>query len=362
MDERYYWLGFSLISGIGIKRIEKLTAQFGTLRNAWNASEKMLREAKLSEALIESLLVQRKKIDLQAEFDKLVKHNIQLVTFLEANYPKRLKTIHDPPPVLYVRGELLPQDEKALAVVGTRKCTRYGRDVSFQLSQELAQNGVTIISGLAQGIDASAHQGALHGHGRTIAILGCGADMIYPREHAELAKKIINNGALISEFPLGTQPISKNFPRRNRLISGLSLGVLVVEAPEKSGALITASTAIEQGRDVFVIPGNITNQNAFGTNKLLQDGAKLITSAKDILDELNMEYTIQQTRVRAETVAPSTDIEAKILNCIGTEPTHIDDIIRESGLSSAEVMGLLTILELKGLAQSAGYMQYSLVT
>lgn len=361
MDERFYWLGFSLISGIGIKRIEKLRAQFGTLGNAWNATEKMLRDAKLGETLINLLLAQRKKIDLQAELDKLTKHHVQLITFLDENYPPRLKTIDDPPPVLYVRGELSPQDDKALAIVGTRKCTRYGRDVSFQLAQELAQNGVTIISGLAQGIDASAHQGALRGHGRTLAVLGCGVDIIYPRQHAELAKQIMNNGALISEFPLTTQPLGKNFPRRNRVMSGLALGVLVVEAPEKSGALITAHIAIEQGREVFVIPGNITNHNASGTNKLIQDGAKLIISAKDILDELNMEYAIQQTRIQTEVVAPSTDEENRILSYIGTEPTHIDDIIRESGLSSAEVMGLLTILELKGLAQSTGYMQYSLV-
>jgi DNA processing protein len=362
MDERYYWLGFNRISGIGIKRIEKLRAQFGTLGNAWNAPENLLKEAKLGDSIIQSLLIQRKKIDLQVEFDKLTKHHIQLITFLDEAYPSQLKTIDDPPPVLYVRGELSPQDEKALAIVGTRKCTHYGRDVSFQLSQELAQNGVTIISGLAQGIDASAHKGALKGGGRTIAVLGCGADTIYPQEHAELAKQIIGKGALISEFPLGTPPISKNFPRRNRLISGLALGVLVVEAPEKSGALITAHTAAEQGREVFVIPGNITNHNASGTNKLLQDGAKLITSTKDILNELDMEYSVQKTRVRAKTIALSSDIEAKILSYISTEPIHIDEIIRASGLSSAEVMGLLTILELKGLAQSTGYMQYSLVT
>jgi len=362
MDERLYWLGFSLISSIGMKRIEKLTKQFGSLGNVWNADEKLLRDAKLGDKLIEKLLIQRQKLDLQTEYDKLSKYQAHMLIFTDEDYPATLRTISDPPPVLYIRGKLLPQDEKALAVVGTRKCTRYGKDVSAHLSEQLAQSGITIISGLAQGIDASAHEGALKGNGRTLAILGCGVDRIYPTQNTELAQKIIQRGALISEFPIGTPPLADNFPRRNRIISGLSLGVLVIEAPEKSGALITASVAAEQGREVFVIPGNITNNMAGGTNKLLQDGAKLVVSAKDVLDELRFEYALVQTRTKTETIHPSTDEESFILKFIRQEPTHIDDIIRQSGLNSAEVMGLLTILELKGLAQSAGYMQYSLVT
>ncbi|MDZ4672425.1 MAG: DNA-processing protein DprA [Phototrophicales bacterium] len=362
MNERYYWLGFNLISSMGVKRIEHLIAQFGTLQHVWNADEKSLKSAKLADKFIEKLLSQRKMLNLQAEYDKLNKLNIQFVIFSDDDYPTRLRNIPDPPPALYIRGDLLPKDSKALAVVGTRKCTRYGRDVSAELSEQLAKNGVTIISGLAEGIDASAHQGALKGGGRTLAICGCGLDRVYPAQHTALAKKIAENGALISEFSLGTPPIGENFPRRNRIISGLSLGVLVIEAPEKSGALITASVAAEQGREVFVIPGNITNNVASGTNKLLQDGAKLVTSAKDILDELNLEHTILQTRIKTESFVPSSDEEALILKFISTDPTHIDDIIRQTGLNSSEVMGLLTILELKGLAQSAGYMQYSLVT
>jgi DNA processing protein len=362
MDERHYWLGFNLLSAMGMKRIEKLLTQFGSLQNAWHADEKSLKEAKLGDKIIEKLLVQRKNLNLNAEYDKLAKWDIHLVLFSDEDYPARLRTINDPPPMLYIRGKLLPQDGKALAVVGTRKCTRYGRDMSAQLSEELAKNGVTIISGLAEGIDTSAHEGALKGGGRTLAILGCGADQIYPAKNSLLAKHVIENGALVSEFSVGTPPMGENFPRRNRIISGLSLGVLVIEAPEKSGALITAGVAAEQGRDIFVIPGNITNNMASGTNKLLQDGAKLVTSAKDILDELNLEYANLQTRVRTQTVVPSSDEEALVLRFISTDPTHIDDIIRQTGLNSSEVMGLLTILELKGLAQSAGYMQYSLVT
>jgi DNA processing protein len=347
---------------MGVKRIEHLIAQFGTLQHVWHADEKSLKSAKLADKFIEKLVLQRKTLNLQAEYDKLNKLNIQFVIFSDDEYPTRLRNIPDPPPALYIRGNLLPQDSKALAVVGTRKCTRYGRDVSAELSEQLTKNGVTIISGLAEGIDASAHQGALKGGGRTIAICGCGLDRVYPAQHTALAQKIAENGALISEFSLGTPPIGENFPRRNRIISGLSLGVLVIEAPEKSGALITASVAAEQGREIFVIPGNITNNVASGTNKLLQDGAKLVTSAKDILDELNLEHTILQTRIKTESFVPSSDEEALILKFISTDPTHIDDIIRQTGLNSSEVMGLLTILELKGLAQSAGYMQYSLVT
>lgn len=362
MDEQYYWLGFNIISSMGMKRIEELITQFGSLGNVWNADEKHLKTAKLPEKFIQKLLTQRQKLDLYAEYQKLAKYNARMIIFTDDEYPAKLRTITDPPPVLYIRGNLRPQDEKALAVVGTRKCTRYGKDVSAHLSEQLVKNGVTIISGLAQGIDASAHEGALKGGGRTIAIMGCGIDRIYPAQHSELAKQVSEHGALISEFALGTPPLAENFPRRNRIISGLSLGVLVIEAPEKSGALITAGMAAEQGREVFVIPGNITNNMALGTNKLLQDGAKLVTSAQDILNELNFEYTIIQTRTQATAIQPSTDEETLILKCIGTDPTHIDNIIRQSGLNSAEVMGLLTILELKGLAQSAGYMQYSLVT
>ncbi|MCU0480844.1 MAG: DNA-processing protein DprA [Anaerolineae bacterium] len=362
MDERYYWLGFNIISSMGINRIEALITQFGSLANVWNADKKHLHNAKLPQKFIEKLLASREKLDLQAEYQKLAKYNARMMIFTDNDYPAKLRTINDPPPVLYIRGNLLPQDEKAVAVVGTRKCTRYGKEISASLSEQLAKNGVTIISGLAQGIDASAHEGALKGGGRTIAIMGCGIDRIYPAEHAGLAKRVMEHGALISEFALGTAPLANNFPRRNRIISGLSLGVLIVEAPEKSGALITASVAAEQGRDVFVIPSNITNNMASGTNKLLQDGAKLVISVEDILDELNVEYTVMQTRAKVEAIQPSTNEEAKILQCLGTEPAHIDDIIRQSGLNSAEVMGFLTILELKGLAQSTGYMQYSLVT
>jgi DNA processing protein len=262
---------------------------------------------------------------------------------------------------LYVRGALSPADDLALAMVGTRKATSYGRDATYDLAKQLARQGITIVSGLAHGIDAAAHKGALDGGGRTIAVFGCGIDVLYPRENRDLALKICDNGALISEFPIGTAPAAGNFPRRNRIISGLSLGILVVEAPEGSGALISADLAAEQGREVFAVPGNIYSPMSRGTNRLIQEGAKLVMHVGDVLDELNIAYTNVQTRLSAEQIAPGNEVEASILKHLSADPLHIDEIVRLSQLPIATVSSTLTILELKGLARMVGHMQYSLI-
>ncbi|MBC7869976.1 MAG: DNA-protecting protein DprA [Chitinophagaceae bacterium] len=360
LDDQSYWLGFSLIPGIGLKRLLRLLNYFGDLRSAWVAQEVDLHRAGLEESIIVVLRQTRAQINLDAEMAKIEKAGAWLLTFNDNDYPTTLKAIDDAPAVLYIRGVLTPTDDLALSVVGTRKATQYGRDVAHDLSKRLAQQGITIISGLAQGIDSAAHLGALAGGGRTIAILGCGVDVIYPRENRELAQKIIADGALVSEFPIGTQPISSNFPRRNRIVSGMALGVLVIEAPEGSGALITAELAAEQGREVFAVPGNILNPMSRGTNRLIQDGAKLVMQAEDILNELSVAYTNTQTREKTEQIIPANATEAAILNVLNADPIHIDDIARLCSLSIPELSSTLTILELKGLAQMVGHMQYSL--
>jgi DNA processing protein len=254
----------------------------------------------------------------------------------------------------------MPEDELALGMVGTRKATTYGRDAAYHLAKQLAGQHVTVISGMAQGIDSAGHKGALDGGGRTIAVLGSGIDVIYPSENRKLAQQIMNCGALISEFPIGAHPEGRNFPRRNRIISGMSLGVLVVEAPEKSGAMITASVAADQGRDVFAVPGNIFNPMSTGTNRLIQDGAKLVMKVEDILNELKIFHTAVQTHAVAEQIAPANATEAEMLQHLGADPVHIDDLVRLCGLPIATVSSTLTILELKGLARTVGHMQYCL--
>lgn len=361
MDDQKYWLGFSLIPKIGTKRILDLYNWFGELGSAWHAKERDLRQSGLDGQSMTNVLQHRETLDLDSEMEKIEKAGAWLLTLHDARYPALLQELNEMcPAVLYVRGALFPQDDLALAIVGTRKPTKYGRDATKHLAQQLAKQGVTIISGLAEGIDSEAHRATLHAGGRTIAIMGCGVDVIYPREHGELAQAIAQNGAIISEFPLGMQPIAANFPRRNRILSGMSLGVLVVEAPEKSGALITASLAAEQGREVFAVPANIFNPSGSGVNRLIQDGAKLVMEVDDILSELNIAHDNVQTKITTEIIQPESETEAKLIPYLGADPIHVDELVRLSGLSIADVNSTLTILELKGVAQMVGHMQYSL--
>lgn len=347
--------------GIGPKRLLRLNKFFGNLENAWTAPQSALAEAGLGGQAAANFLQKRPGIDLDAEMEKVRRIKAGIITLVDEQYPVLLRQLDDAPPVLYVRGTLTAADNLALSIVGTRKATRYGRDVSYNLAQHLAQQGITIISGLAHGVDSAAHRGALDGGGRTIAVMGCGLDLVYPRGHQDLAAKITASGAVISEFPIGTQPVATNFPRRNRIVSGLALGVLVTEAPINSGALITASLAADQGRDVFAVPANIYNPMGQGTNRLIQEGAKLVMTVEDILDELNIVQDAAQTRQVTEQVVPANDTEKCILKYLDVDPIHIDHLVRLCGLPVAEVSGTLAILELKGVAQMVGPMQYSRV-
>ncbi|RMG89495.1 MAG: DNA-protecting protein DprA [Chloroflexi bacterium] len=359
--QHQYWLGFSLVPQMGHKRIAQLYHFFEDMEKAWHATENELRNAGLPSQALDNLLTQRRVIDVEEKFAQVQACGAWILTIADEDYPSQLREIADPPAILYVKGTLTEGDKRALAIVGTRRPTQYGRDVSYRIAQKLAEQGITIISGLAQGVDAMAHLGALDGGGRTIAVLGTGIDTIYPAQHEALAKRITEHGALISEFPLGTPPDGKNFPIRNRIISGLGLGVLVTEAPERSGALTTANLALEQGREVFAVPSNIFNKQGRGTNRLIQDGAKLVMRVRDVLEELQLSYTEVETRQATKRIAPDNENEAALLNYLGADPIHIDDLIRLTGLSPQLVSSTLAILELKGIAQNVGNMQYSRV-
>lgn len=360
--ERQYWIGFSMVSGIGPVRFQRLLDYFEDAESAWNAPMKKLVDAGLEQKQIDALVKARSTLDLGAEMEKLRKlekfyrQPVQALTWDE--YPERLRNIAAQPLVLYVRGELTEADSWAIGMVGTRGVTAYGRQVTEELASALAGNRITVISGLARGVDAIAHQAVLNAGGRTIAVLGCGIDITYPPEHARLASSIAEHGAIVSDYPLGTKPDAANFPPRNRIISGLSLGTVVVEADERSGALITAVFALEQNREVFAVPGPITSPKSRGTNKLIQQGAKLVTNVDDIIQELNLQQVPQQLAMRE--ILPDNSDEAALLKLLSTQPTHIDELSRASGLPVAMISATLTMMELKGMVRSLGGMQYVL--
>ena len=355
-EDLQYWVGFSRIPGIGPVRMRALLDHFGDIQAAWGASAATLRALGFNQRTVESFVGLRDKMDLTAELARLSDLEVQVLTWSSADYPSLLREIPNPPPVLYVRGELLPQDAWTLGVVGTRRASVYGREATRSLVQGLAASGVTIISGLAHGIDTHAHRAALDAGGRTIAVLGSGVDIIYPSDNRRLAQAIVDSGALISEYPLGTQPEGRNFPPRNRIISGMSLGVLVVEGAKSSGAMITARYAAEQGREVFAVPGNILNRNSSGPSQLIQQGAKLVTSIGDILEELNFAMVAEQSEARQ--VIPDNETEAVLLEHLSSEPVHVDELGRAAGLPINEVTSALALMELKGKVRQVGGMHY----
>jgi DNA processing protein len=353
-----YWVGFSFIPGIGHVRFSQIESYFPDLETAWNAPAGELRKARLEDAVVRSIVTSRPRIDIDAELEKLPRFGIAVLTWHDEGYPARLKEIYDFPPVLYVRGSLTAADEWCLAVVGTRRATAYGRQVTEEIVSDLARNNITIVSGLARGVDSIAHQAALDAGGRTVAILAGGLDTIYPPENLGLARRIVEQGALISEYPLGTKPRADHFPRRNRILSGMSLGVLVTEAGEGSGALITADLGLEQNRDVLCVPGSILSPASRGTNKYIQQGAKLIMNCQDILEELNLRAVAQQLEFKD--IVPETETESVLLKKLSSEPSHIDEICAGSGLPVSTVSSTLAMMELKGLVRSVGNMSYVL--
>jgi DNA processing protein len=298
MVQLKYWVALHKIPMLGTVRFRRLEAAFGDLANAWAAGPGDLKAAGLEARAASEIVAARSRFDPDEELDRLDRAEVKAVTWHDAEYPPRLKEISDPPPVLYYKGTLLPADERSVAVVGTRGPTTYGREAAAQLSGELARQGITVVSGLALGIDGVAHRAALDAGGRTLAVVANGLDMVYPREHTPLAQRIAGQGAVVSESPLGVRPDSRSFPRRNRLISGMSLGTLVVEAAEGSGARWTVYHALEQDREVFCVPGSVFSPASRLTNRLIQEGAKLVSNCNDILEELNLSVVAHQIEMR----------------------------------------------------------------
>jgi DNA processing protein len=355
-DQRRYWVGFNRVIGIGPVRLKALLEAFGDAETAWHASADDLRAAGLDQRCLRGLLEARDTLDLDDELARIERLGYRLLTWEEADYPERLREIPAPPPVLYLWGDLRPQDRWAAAVVGTRRPTAYGTAVARDLAAVLAASGVTVVSGLARGIDIIAHQSALEAGGRTLAVLGSGLDRLYPPEHRHLAERIAGGGAVLSDYPLGTAPEAGNFPPRNRIISGLALAVVIVEAGEGSGALITADFAGEQGREVFAVPGSIYSRASRGTNRLIRSGARPLVAFEDVLEALNLDVVIRQEEVSQ--ALPEDETEAKILAALSSEPVHVDELQARCGLPAAQISASLAMLELKGRARQVGGMHY----
>lgn len=388
MAELKYWLWLSLTLHQNSRKITTLLERFDTPLDIYNAKkEDFLGLENLTPRDVRQLSNKNLK-KTETVMEDCRKFGIRIMTFDSPYYPKRLANIFDPPYVLYVKSrERLDLNETLpIAVIGTRKSTPYGRAVARKLAEDLARAGVLVVSGLARGGDGAAHMGALRGGGKTVAVLGCGLDTVYPPEHDELCLAVAENGMVISEYPPGTPPLGKNFPVRNRIISGLAAGMVVTEAPAISGTLITANNALEQGRDIFAVPGNITDPNYAGCNQLIQEGAHLVTSALDVISEYREEYIhIFEKAVQTEhttvteisggnnvpreenagdtptaSKAPKIiheiyqnlpDEEQKILDCLSITPTHVDTLSEKTGLRPEVLNATLTMLEMKGLVK-----------
>jgi DNA processing protein len=351
------WVALSLVSGVGSRTAAALIDRFGSPTACFEAGPAALAEAGLKREQVEAISSSETREEAARQIDETERRGGQILTLHDARYPALLKEIYDPPIVIYAKGDLgRALEQPPIAVVGSRHCSTYGRNVAEMLSRDLGERGVTIVSGLARGIDSAAHQGALDGGGITVAVMATGLDAVYPKENRKLAEQIAERGALITEFCEQTPPLSQNFPFRNRIISGISRGVLVVEAAERSGSLITARMAYEQGRDVFAVPGNITSSKSFGPNFLIKDGAKLVHTWRDVVEEFPIEIkrgilsaeraALEQKQYEMDEVTLSEN-ERQILSRLRPdEPTHIDSLITRSRLQPGEMMGALLRLEM----------------
>ncbi len=365
------WLELLAVKGLGPVTYTRLINRFGSpeaIRSSHAHTLVSIGEISLSLArTLHQPISNEAQVQIVKELQAVQDGRFSILTLMDAHYPPRLKTITDPPPLLWCTGQLQDRDQQALAVVGSRKGSHIGRTFTRQLSGDLAALGFTIVSGLARGIDAAAHEGALATSGRTLAVLGCGIDRTYPPEHNPLRQRIEQHGAVLSEFPMGTPPHSYHFPQRNRIISGLSLGVIVTEATSRSGSLITARMALEQNREVFAVPGNVTNTLTRGPHRLIKDGAKLVESSLDVVEEIlpmlepsfRDQLEKQQGALQSQPSAPSLGAEEQhLFDCLSLEPVFLDDLITQCTYSPSEVLSILLSLEIKGLIKQIPGLQY----
>ena len=347
------WVALSRVQGLGCVSFKKLAGHFGDPTEALSASTAALAEIPgLDPSVIDGLRNFSAWDEAEKEIIRAEKAAVKIVPFTDSSYPARLRMIPDPPPLLYLKGEIRRDDEKAVAVVGSRSTSDYGRRVARDLCRGLASLGFTVVSGMARGIDGTAHETSLNAGGRTIAVLGSGVDRVYPAEHDKLYRRISENGAVISELPMGTRPLAFNFPARNRLISGLSLGVVVVEATEKSGSLITAALALEQGREVFAVPGEVGASRSRGAHRLIRQGAKLVETVDDIVEEIAPQLLVRsgKTLSAPRRTLPQNlgDEFQRIFGLFQERPLQIDEVIESSGCSASRVSEILLELELQG--------------
>lgn len=355
MDEKVYWHGLNMVPGLGTLTYNRLIDHFKTAKCVWEAGATELQAFfGKKNNIIAQLLIWRKQYNLEEAYNQLKKLDISILTSIEEDYPFNLRNIYAYPPVLYYRGSIKSIAKQSLAIVGSRKSTSNGQQVAEKIAFELAQAGFVIVSGMARGIDSYAHRGAIRSGGETVAVLGCGLDIIYPPENKKLMDLISSNGVVISEFPPGIKPEAKNFPRRNRLISGLSKGVIVVEAAEKSGSLITADLALQQGRDVFAVPGSILSPYSKGTNYLIKQGAKLVQDANDILEEYGLPVKKEVTKK----IAHLNPVEKTILNLFSSGEISLEEIIKKSRIKPEIVISQLSILEIKGIIKQLPGQRY----
>ncbi len=365
--ELKYWLALSFIKDIGPVTTKRLLAAFHSPEKILSASAKELKDVEnIGDAKIKKIREFDSWDVVEKEIRAIQRHGVKVIKFNDKQYPESLRNIEDAPVILYTKGNFTHEDRFAIAMVGSRKMTEYGKNTAYRLSQDLSSMGITIISGMAKGIDTVSHMGAINAGGRTIAVLGTGIDRCYPAENKELLKKIIDSGCVVSEFPMGTPPNKENFPRRNRLISGLSIGVLIIEATIDSGSLITANYALEHGKEVFAVPGSIYSKYSEGTNTLIKRGAKLVQRAEDIIEELpnylrGFLKSSPEKKSKDIDALEITDEEKAICNILGHEPKHIDTIAREVKMSTSRLLSLLLSLEIKGIIKQSDGKRFYIV-
>lgn len=346
MMDTAYWVGLHKTLFFKAKKYMLLKQHFTSPEEIWRADPNSLKKTGLTDQDINKIVELRNNFNPGQEMEKLIKTDTKVLFFDDLAYPQNLKNIYDPPALLYIKGRIEPLDSRSIAVVGARKPSPYGVMVAEKIAGDLAQNDVCVVSGMARGIDTAAHRGSLKKRGKTIAVLGSGLDQVYPRENKGLMEEIAVCGAVITEFPLGTAPQPVNFPIRNRIISGLSMGTVVVEAAEKSGSLITADQALEQGREVFAVPGNITNNLSKGPHKLIKQGAKLVGDISDILEEFGWNEEPASNEQKHVQVSLEENL---IYHQLSVEPVHIEKLIEISGLTSSKVSSMLMLMELRGM-------------